>query len=105
MAQAKKNEKFLKAMLSLDKGSSYVGELGIGTNYNINKFTKNLLFDEKMGGTIHLALGMGFKECAVNNKKNLNDSALHWDIVKDMKKGGRIYVDGKLVQKNGKFLV
>ncbi len=105
VAKATKNEKFLKSMLGMDKGSSYLGELGIGTNYGITKYTKNLLFDEKIGGTVHLAFGMGYPECAPKNKKNLNDSALHWDIVKDMRQGGRLYVDGKLIQKNGKFLI
>ncbi|HII71347.1 TPA: aminopeptidase [Candidatus Woesearchaeota archaeon] len=105
VAKAKKNEKFLKTMLAMDPGSSYLGELGIGTNYKITRYTKNLLFDEKIGGTVHLAFGMGYPECGVKNKKNLNDSALHWDIVKDMRKGGRLYVDGKLIQKDGKFLI
>jgi len=99
-ATADKNEKFLKQMIALDKGSCYLGELGIGMNPKINKFTKNLLFDEKIGGTIHLALGMAYKQCGEPNK-----SALHWDIVKDLRKGGAIYLDGKLIQKNGKWLV
>jgi len=98
-AKASKNEKFLKAMINTDKGSKYVGELGIGGNLQINKFTKNLLFDEKLNGTIHLALGMAYKEC-----KGTNKSALHWDIVKDLKKNGKIIVDGKVVQKNGKWI-
>ncbi|MBW2972072.1 aminopeptidase [Candidatus Woesearchaeota archaeon] len=105
-ARARKNEKFLKEMLKTDKGSSYLGELGIGVNYNINRYTKNLLFDEKIGGTIHLALGMAYPECYVKNKAQGNKSALHWDIVKDLRPqggGGEIRVDGKVVQKNGKF--
>lgn len=104
-AKATKNEKFLKAMLATDKGSSYLGELGIGVNYKITRYTKNLLFDEKIGGTIHLAFGQSYDECTGKNKKNANHSALHWDIVKDMRKGGKLYVDGKLIQKNGKFLI
>jgi aminopeptidase len=104
-ATAKKNERLLKALLATDKGSSYLGELGIGTNYNITRYTKNLLFDEKIGGTVHLALGMSYHDCTFKNKKNANDSALHWDIVKDMKKGGKLFVDGKLIQKNGKFKI
>jgi aminopeptidase len=99
-ATADKNEKFLKQMIALDKGSCYLGELGIGMNPKVTKFTKNLLFDEKIGGTIHLALGMAYKQCGEPNK-----SALHWDIVKDLRKGGAIYLDGKLIQKNGKWLV
>jgi aminopeptidase len=104
-ATAKKNEKFLHAMLKMDEGSCYIGELGIGVNYSIDRYTKNLLFDEKIGGTIHLAFGMAYDECVVKNKANGNKSALHWDIVKDLRQDGKIFVDGKLVQKNGKFLI
>jgi len=86
-------------MIKTDSGSKYVGELGIGCNTKIDRFTKNLLFDEKIGGTIHLALGMAYKEC-----KGKNKSALHWDIVCDLKKGGQIIVDGKIIQKNGRFI-
>ncbi len=104
-AKAKKNEKFLKAMLKLDKGASYLGELGIGCNYNIKKFTKNLLFDEKIGGTIHLALGNAYK-INYGRIKKVNSSALHWDIVKDFRfEGGKIFFDNKLIQKNGRFLI
>ncbi len=98
-ATATHNEKFLKTMINIDSGSKYVGELGIGCNYKIDRFTKNLLFDEKIGGTIHLALGMAYKEC-----KGKNKSILHWDIVCDLRKNSKIIVDGKIVQKNGKFL-
>ena len=105
-ATAAKNEKFLHAMLDTDKGSRYLGELGLGMNPKITKFTKNLLFDEKIGGTIHLAIGMAYPECIEKNKKNGNDSALHWDIVKDFRKeGGEVYFDDKLVMKNGKWLI
>jgi aminopeptidase len=105
-ATAEKNEKFLKAMLEMDNGSRYLGEFGIGMNPMITKFTKNLLFDEKIGGTIHLAIGMAYPECYVKNKKNGNYSALHWDIVKDFRKeGGEIRFDGKVVMKNGKWVV
>lgn len=99
-ASADKNENFLKQMIAMDAGSCYIGEIGIGMNPKVTKFTKNLLFDEKIGGTIHLALGMAYKECG-----EPNHSALHWDIVKDLHKGGRVYLDGKLVLKNGKWLV
>lgn len=99
-ATADKNQKFLRKMLDTDAGSRYIGEIGIGMNPNINKFTKNLLFDEKIGGTVHLAFGMAYKECGQPNK-----SALHWDIVKDLRKNGKIILDGKVVMKNGKWLV
>lgn len=103
---AKTNQKFLTAMLNTDQGSRYLGEFGIGMNDKINKFTKNLLFDEKMGGTIHLALGMAYPECTKNNKKNGNTSALHWDIVKDLKKDKvEIYFDDKLVNKHGNWFI
>ena len=105
-AKAEKNEKFLKQMLATDSGSSYVGELGIGCNYKIDKFTDNTLFDEKIGGTIHLALGFAYPECykGKNGKKG-NKSVIHADIVKDLRDGGKIYFDGKLVEENGKFKI
>lgn len=99
-ATADKNQKFLNKMLDTDKGSRFLGEIGIGMNPKIIKFTKNLLFDEKIGGTVHFAFGMAYKECDQPNK-----SALHWDIVKDLRKGGKILLDGKVIQRNGKWLV
>lgn len=99
-ATAEKNQDFLRKVLETDKGAKYLGEFGIGTNYKLNKFVKNILFDEKLGGTIHLALGASYKEAGGKNK-----SAIHWDILADMKKGGKLYIDNKLIQKNGKFLV
>jgi len=98
-SKADKNEDFLKEMLATDENASYVGEFGIGMNPKINKFTKNLLFDEKINGTIHLALGMAYKENGGGN-----DSAIHWDIVKDMKKA-KIILDGKVIQENGVWRV
>lgn len=92
---ASKNKSFLKAMLNTDKNASYVGEFGIGLNPKIKKYTNNLLFDEKITGTIHLALGMAYKENGGGN-----DSAIHWDIVKDMKKA-KIILDNKIVQDKG----
>ncbi len=93
-ASATKNEEFLKTMLATDENASFLGEFGIGCNPKVTKFTKELLFDEKIGGTIHLALGMAYKENGGGN-----NSALHWDIVKDMKKA-KIIVDGKVIQEN-----
>jgi len=98
-SKASKNENFLKEMLATDENASYVGEFGIGMNPKINKFTKNLLFDEKIGGTIHLALGMAYKDNGGGN-----DSAIHWDIVKDMKRA-KIILDGKVVQENGRWKI
>ena len=94
-ATASKNEDFLHEMLATDENASYVGEFGIGMNPKINKFTKNLGFDEKIIGTIHLALGMAYKDNGGGN-----DSVIHWDIVKDMRKA-KIILDGKVVQENG----
>lgn len=94
-ASASKNEDFLKKMLATDENSSYAGEFGIGMNPAIRRFTKNLLFDEKISSTIHLALGMAYKQSGGGN-----DSAIHWDIVKDMRKA-RIILDRKIIQENG----
>lgn len=99
-ASAEKNEEFLKKMLELDEGASYLGELGIGTNFGIDRFTKNILFDEKIGGTIHLAIGSGFPEAGGEN-----ESAMHWDMICDMREDSQILVDGELFYKDGKFQV
>lgn len=97
--KASKNEDFLKEMLASDTNASFVGEFGIGMNPKITKYTNNLLFDEKMDGTIHLALGMAYKENGGGN-----DSSLHWDLVKSMKKA-KIIVDGKIIQEDGKWKI
>ncbi|MFA5478908.1 MAG: aminopeptidase [Candidatus Muiribacteriota bacterium] len=99
-AKAKKNEEFLIAMLDTDEGSRFIGEFGIGLNYGIDRFTKDILFDEKIGGTIHLAVGQAYEESG-----GTNESAVHWDMVKDLRSHGQIFIDDKLVQQNGKFLV
>ncbi|HMO51156.1 MAG TPA: aminopeptidase [Kiritimatiellia bacterium] len=98
-ASAEKNEKYLLAMLDMDPGARRLGELGIGTNFGIQRFIKNILFDEKIGGTVHLALGESYPETG-----GVNKSALHWDMIKDLRRGGSLYVDGKLLQKNGRFV-
>ena len=98
-ATAAKNEEFLLAMLDTDEGARYLGEFAFGTNSGIQRFTKNILFDEKIGGTIHLALGKGYPESGSKNK-----SAIHWDMVCDLRRGGRITADGELISENGKFL-
>lgn len=94
---ATKNEDLLKTMLNADDGSRRLGELGIGTNYNIDRFTKNILFDEKIGGTVHLALGRAYVECG-----GVNKSVIHWDMIKWMKPG-KITIDGDVVQRDGIF--
>ena len=98
-ATAEKNQDYLRKMLDMDPGAKRLGELGIGTNYDIQRFIKNILFDEKIGGTIHLALGESYAETG-----GVNKSALHWDMIKDLRQDGAVYVDGKLFQKNGRFV-
>ena len=98
-ATADKGEDLLKELLEVDEGASRFGEVAIGTNYGIKKFTKNMLFDEKMGGTIHLALGSGYPETGSEN-----ESAIHWDMLCDMA-DSEIMIDGDLFYKNGRFNV
>jgi leucyl aminopeptidase (aminopeptidase T) len=92
-ASAVKGEDLLKEILKVESADR-IGEAAIGTNYGITRFTKETLFDEKMGGTIHLALGRSYFESG-----GLNQSGVHWDILKDMKKDGEIYADEELLQK------
>ncbi len=99
-ASADKNEALLQKVIETDEGAKRIGEFGIGTNYGITKFTKDILFDEKIGGTIHLALGRAYPEGG-----GINQSAVHWDMVKDLRSSGKIYLDGKLVQENGEFKI
>jgi aminopeptidase len=94
---AETNQDALKSIIETDQGSKRIGELGIGTNRGIKRFTKNILFDEKIGDTIHIALGNAYKDCG-----GINKSAIHWDIIKTMKPG-QILLDGKVLQKDGKF--
>jgi aminopeptidase len=97
-AKARENESFLKAMIDQDQGSRYVGEIALGTNYAIPTGTKNILFDEKIGGTFHFALGKGYPETG-----NTNQSALHWDLVTDMRQSGKIFLDNELISEKGRF--
>ena len=99
-ATASKNEAFLNEMLNVDDGARYLGEFAVGTNERIDRFIGNMLFDEKMGGTIHLAVGSGFSDIGSKNQ-----SGIHWDMLCDMKKGGRILIDGDLFYESGKFMV
>jgi aminopeptidase len=97
-ATADTNEAFLLKMLETDPGAKRIGELGIGTNWEIQKFTQNLLFDEKIGGTIHLALGDAYRETLGANR-----SAIHWDILHDLREEGRVYADDNVLMENGHF--
>jgi aminopeptidase len=99
-AHARKNEEFLLAMLDSDPGARYLGEFAVGTNYGIQRFTKSILFDEKIGGSIHMAVGAGYPETGSRNQ-----SSLHWDFICDMRDNSEILVDGELFYKNGQFVV
>jgi aminopeptidase len=98
-ASADKGQDFLISMLDMDAGSRLLGECAIGTNYSITRYTKNTLFDEKIGGTAHFALGAGYPETGNNNQ-----SGLHWDMVVDMRQGGFVEIDGVKVSVDGKFV-
>jgi aminopeptidase len=95
-ASAETEEEFLFQTLDTDQGARRIGELGIGCNARIDRYMRNIYFDEKMNGTVHIALGLGFDRLG-----GTNESAIHWDIVKDLRSGGRIELDGKIVQDNG----
>lgn len=99
-ATAKKGESLLVSVLDTDPGARYVGEFAIGTSEGIQQFTRNILFDEKIGGTFHLAVGAGYP-----NTGSKNESAVHWDMICDMRSGGEIHVDGELFYKDGEFKV
>lgn len=97
-ATASKGEDFLISMLNSDEGSRFLGECAIGTNYQITQYTRNTLFDEKIGGTVHFALGSGYPETG-----NTNQSGLHWDMVVDLRKGGYVEIDGTKINVDGRF--
>ena len=97
-ASAEKGEEYLYAMLDADEGARYLGELGIGTNFGISRATKNILFDEKLGGTVHLAIGRSYEKTG-----GKNDSSVHWDLICDLREGGELRADGEIVQRDGRF--
>jgi aminopeptidase len=99
-ASAKKNEDFLLNALDTDSGARYLGEFAFGTNTGIQRFTRSTLFDEKIGGTLHMALGAGFPDTGSRNR-----SGLHWDLICDMRAGGEVWVDGELFYQSGQFKV
>jgi aminopeptidase len=98
-ATADRGEEFLREMIALDDGARRVGEFAFGQNDAITEYTGNLLLDEKIGGTVHLALGR-----SVPGTGGENESGLHWDIVCDLRNGGEVYADGELVYRDGRFL-
>lgn len=99
-AAADKNEDFLLKTIDTDEGSRYVGEFAIGTNEGIQRFTGEILFDEKIGGSFHMALGDGYPESGSQNK-----SGLHWDMICDLRHGGEIWADDQLMYKDGQFVI
>ncbi|MDY6876888.1 MAG: aminopeptidase [Chloroflexota bacterium] len=99
-ATAEKNQEFLLKVLDTDAGSRYVGEFAIGTNEGITRFTRQILFDEKINGSFHMALGAGYPETG-----SKNESAIHWDMICDMRAGGEIWVDDDLLYKDGRFVI
>ncbi len=99
-ASAEKGEDTLLAQLDVDAGARRLGEFAIGTNFGVTQYTGNTLFDEKIGGTIHMALGN-----SIPDSKGVNESSVHWDIVHGMQNGGEIWIDGELFYRSGEFMV
>jgi aminopeptidase len=99
-ASAKENQDYLLKLIDTDEGSRYIGEFAIGTNFEIDRFTKSILFDEKIGGTFHMALGAGYPETG-----SLNKSDIHWDMICDLRQDSEIWVDGEVVYRDGQFLI
>ncbi len=98
-AEASRGDAYLQSLLGMDDGARILGEIAFGLNYEIDRFTRNILLDEKIGGTMHLALGAGFQQAG-----GKNSSALHWDMICDLREEGEVYADGELVWKAGAFL-
>ena len=98
-AEASSGEDYLRSLLDTDPGARVLGEVAFGLNYEIDRFTRDILFDEKIGGTMHIALGGGFDEAGTENK-----SDLHWDLICDLREEGEVYADGELVWKAGAFI-
>ena len=99
-ASAAKGEDLLKTLLETDEGARYVGEVAVGCNKGITQFTRNMLFDEKIGGTVHLAIGRSYPETG-----GQNESTIHWDMLCDMKNGGQIFADDELIYEDGEFII
>lgn len=99
-ARASANQDFLQRVIETDEGSSAIGEFAFGMNSGVDRFCKDILIDEKIAGTIHIALGRAYPECGGNNR-----SAIHWDIVKDLRAEGAVYLDGRKVFEKGRFVI
>ena len=98
-AEAARGNDYLRSLLDMDEGARVLGEVAFGLNYEIDRFTRNILFDEKIGGTMHLALGSAFPQAG-----GTNTSGLHWDMICDLRADGEVYADGELIWKAGRFL-
>src|SRR5439155_20156858 len=98
-ARAERGEPYLRETLATDDGASLLGEIGIGTNFGIDRPVGAILFDEKIGGTGHLAIGRSYPETG-----GTNVSAVHWDLICDLRNGGRITADGELIAQDGRFV-
>jgi aminopeptidase len=98
-AEASTGQDYLRALIATDEGAAVLGEVAFGLNYEIDRFTRDILFDEKIGGTMHVALGGGFEEAGTKNT-----SDLHWDLICDLRADGEVYADGELVWRAGNFL-
>jgi aminopeptidase len=98
-ATAARGQDFLEKMIGMDEGARRVGEFAFGLNDAVTAFTRNILFDEKIGGTVHLALGTAYPETG-----GVNRSGLHWDMICDLRSGSEVYADGELVYRDGRFL-
>ena len=99
-ASASTNDDYLQSIVRSDPGASLLGEFAMGTNFHVDRFSKDILLDEKIGGTVHVALGRAYPECG-----GVNQSAIHWDIVKDLRQEGAVFVDGNAVLEAGKLLL
>jgi aminopeptidase len=99
-ATASKNQDFLRQVIASDPGASTIGEFAVGVNPFVDRFTTDILIDEKIGGTMHIALGRSYPECGGTNK-----SPIHWDIVKDTRQSSKIFMDDRLIFENGQFLI
>ncbi len=99
-ASASTNQDFLHAIIATDAGASLIGEFAIGVNPHVTRFCKDILLDEKMGGTVHIALGRAYGETG-----GTNQSAIHWDIIKDLRREGALYIDDRPVLRNGEILL
>jgi aminopeptidase len=99
-ATSSTNQDFLQSIVQSDPGASLIGEFAIGTNPEMKLFSKDILLDEKIDGTIHIALGRAYPKTG-----GTNQSAIHWDIIKDMRQEGEIYLDGRLIYRDGKVLL